>query len=101
MAFTTDSECKFHPQTNEQQKRGNLGNKSSNNNIDPRLYLAPMEARRGYSPTHTLENQIREIAADKDNQDTPRLEAQFSLSILICNVRREILLTLNLESFLP
>lgn len=101
MAFTTDPECKFRPQTNEHQKRGDLSSKSGNDNIDPRLYLVPMKARRGYSAADALENQIRKIAADKDNQDTPRLKARFSPSIFICNVRREILLTLNLESFSP
>ena len=33
-----------------------------------------MKARRGYSAPHTLKYQVRKIAADKDNQDTPRLE---------------------------
>lgn len=46
-----------------------------------------MKARRGYSTTHTLKNQIRKIAADEDNQDTPRLKTQqISPSILIHNV---------------
>ena len=101
MALTPDPECKFYPQTNEHKKRSNLSSKSSNNNIDSRLYLVSMKARRGYGAPHALKYQIGKIAADEDDQDTPRLEAQISPSILTCNIRIEISLTLNLEIFLP
>ena len=33
-----------------------------------------MKTRRGNSATDALEDQIREIAADEDEEDTPRLE---------------------------
>ena len=70
-----DPECEFHSQANKQQKRGNLRSKTSDNNINPRLYLIAMKARRGYSATDALEDQIRKIAADEDDEDTPRLKA--------------------------
>ena len=70
-----DLECEFHTQANKQQKRGNLHSKTSDNNINPRLDLGPLKARRGYSAANALEDQICEIAGDEDDEDTPRLGA--------------------------
>ena len=73
MPSTADSECEFHPRENEHQKRGDLRCQSSDDDVNARLYLITMEARRGYSATDALENQVCEIAGDEDDEDAPWL----------------------------
>ena len=75
MPSTADSRCEFHPRANEHQKRGDLRCKSSDDNVNARLYLIPMKARRGNSATDALKDQVCKIAGDEDDEDTPWLEA--------------------------
>ena len=74
MPSTADSKCEFHTHANEHRKRGDLRCKSGDDNVNACLYLIPMEARRGYSATDALEDQVCEIAGDEDDEETPWLE---------------------------